>query len=305
MINAHIVSEYIPTKDELLILTCLKCRKNNKKHFKKHLINRFANTYEFCDADINTFCLMLRKDFHPYEYMDSWKSFDETSLPEKEDFYSNLDMEEITDADFKHAKNVWKDFKIKNLGEYHDLHVQNDILLLADVFESFRNMCIEIYELDPVHYLLTPGLVWQACLKKTEIELVLISDIDMLLTVEKEIRGGICHVIHRYDAANNKYMQENKKDNELSHIMYLDANNLYLWEMSQKLPVNSFKRKKNMLKEFIKNYDENNDKGYVLEVDVKYSKRLNNLYNDLPFLPERMKIKSCNNLVGSLCDKNN
>ena len=128
---------------------------------------------------------MLRKDVYPYEYMHSWKRFDETLLPKKEDFYSNLNMEDITDADYKHAKKVWKNFKIKNLGEYHDLYVKSDTLLIADVSENFRNKCIEIYELDTAHFLSAPGLVWQACFRKTKVKLELLTDVDMLLMVEK------------------------------------------------------------------------------------------------------------------------
>ena len=119
--------------------------------------------------------------------MDNWEKFNETSLPEKEDFSSHLTMEDIADADYAHAKRVCKDFEIKNLGEYYDLYVQSDTLLLADVFENFRNMCLEIYELDPAKFLSAPGLAWQAALKKTKVKLDLLTDIDMLLTVEKGI----------------------------------------------------------------------------------------------------------------------
>ena len=130
--------------------------------------------------------------------------------------------------------------KLKNLGDYHDLYVQSDTLLLADVFENFRNKCIEIYELDPAHFLSAPGLTWQACLKKTRVKLELLTDIDMLLIVEKEIRGGVCRSIHRYGKANNKYMKNHDKDMESSYLEYLDANDLYGWAVSQKLPVNGF-----------------------------------------------------------------
>ena len=105
-------------------------------------------------------------------------------------------MEDITDADYTHAKRISKDFKIKNLGEYHDLYVQSDTLLLADAFDHFRNMCLEIYKLDPAKFLSAPGLAWQAALKKTKVKLDLLTDIDMLLMVEKGIRGGICHSIY-------------------------------------------------------------------------------------------------------------
>ena len=129
--------------------------------------------------------------------MDNWEKFNETSLPEKENFYSHLNMEDIiTDADYAHAKNFCKDFEIKNLGEYHAMYIQGDTSLLADVFENFRNMCLEIYELDPAKFLSAPGLAWQAAFKKTKVKLDVLTDIDMLLMVEKGIRGGICHSIY-------------------------------------------------------------------------------------------------------------
>ena len=139
-----------------------------------------------------------------------------------------------------HAQKVFEEFRLKNLGDYHDFYVQSDTLLLADVFENFRNKCIEIYELDNAHFLSAPGLAWQAWLKMTEVELELLTNIDMLLMPEKGIRGGICQAIHRYAKANNKYMKNYDKDKEISYIQYLDTNNLYGWTMSQKLPVNGF-----------------------------------------------------------------
>ena len=250
---------------------------------------------------------MLRKGVYPYEYVDNWEKFDETSLPNKEDFYSNLNMEDINDIDYRHANNVFKRFELENLGQYHDLYVQSDTLLLADVFENFRDMCIKVYKLDPAHFLSLPGLAWQACLKKTNIELELLTDYDMLLMVEQGIRGGICHSIHRYAKANNKNMKNYNKDEESSYIQYLDANNLYGWAMSKKLPVNRFKWTDNdeINEEFIKNYNENDNKGYILEVDVKYLKRSHELHSDLPFLSERMKIDKCNKLVCNLFNKKN
>ena len=150
--------------------------------------------------------------------MDSWEIFGETSLPDKEAFYSELNLEDITDEDYEHAQKVWKVFGIKNLGEYHDLYVQSDTLLLADVFENFRDKCIEIYELDPAHFLSAPGLAWQACLKKTKVKLELLTDIDMLLMVEKGTRGGICQATQMYAKANNKYMKNYDKNIESSYI---------------------------------------------------------------------------------------
>ena len=125
----------------------------------------------------------------------------------------------------------------KNLGEYHDLYVQSDAALLADVFESFRDKCIEIYELDPANFLSAPGLASQACLKKTEVKLELLTDNDMLLMFEKGIRGGMCQVSHHYAKANNKYLNNHDKSKESSYIEYLDANNIYGRAMSKTLPV--------------------------------------------------------------------
>ena len=148
--------DYMSVKDNQLIFQCLECKKNYKKDFNKESIKRFANTYEFCNGDINKFILLLRKRVYPYEYMDSWERFNETSLPDKKAFYSELNIEDITDRDYAHAQKVFEEFKLKNLGDYHDLYVQSDTLLLADVFENFRNKCIEIYELDPAHFLSDP-----------------------------------------------------------------------------------------------------------------------------------------------------
>ena len=139
-------------------------------------------------------------------------------------------MKNTDDMDYRHGNNVFKKFKLKNLEEYHDLYMQSDTLLLADVFENFRNRCIKVYELDPTHFLLLPRL---ACLKKTNVKLELLTDYDMLLMVEEGIRGGICHAIHRHAKANNEYMKNYRKNKECSYIQYLDANNLYGWAMPQ------------------------------------------------------------------------
>ena len=191
-------------KDDQLIFRCFECKKIYEKDFNKDLINRFANTYRFCNKDINKFVLLLTKCVYPYEYMDTWESFNEISLLDKKAFYSELYLKDITDKNQTHAQKVFKEFKLKNLGDYHDLYVQIDTLLLAVVFENFRNKCFEIYELDPSHFLSAPGLAWQGCLKKTEVELALLTNTDMLLMVKNDIRDGICYAIHRYAKGNNK-----------------------------------------------------------------------------------------------------
>ena len=286
--------DYIKIKNEKLLLKCFNCNNYYKKKFNKDLIKKLKNTYSFCDNDLNKFVLLLRKGVYPYEYMDSWEKFNETSLPSKKDFYSNFNMENINEIDYRHGNNVFKKFELENLGEYHDLYVRSDTLLLADVFENFRDICIKEYELDPAHFLSLPGLAWQACLKKTNVELELLTDYDMLLMVEEGIRRGICHSVHRYATANNKYMKNYNNNEESSYIQYLDANNLYGWAMSKKLPVNGFRwldsdKINEINEEFIKNYNENDIKGYIFEVDVRYPNRLHDLYSDLPFLSERIE----------------
>ena len=117
------------------------------------LIKKFPSIYQFCNEDINKFVSLLRKGVYPYEYMDSWERFDETSLPDKKAFYSELYLEDITNEDYIHSQKIFEELQLKNLGDYHNLHVQRDTLLLADIFENFRNKCIEIHELDPAHFL--------------------------------------------------------------------------------------------------------------------------------------------------------
>ena len=168
--------------------------------------------YKFCNCDLRTFFLLLRKGIYPYEYIDSWERFYENRIQPKEAFYSELSLENITDKDYEHVKKVWKEFEIKDLGEYHDLYVQSDTFFLTDVFQNFKNKCIKIYGFDPAHFLSAPGLVWQACLKNTKVKLELLTDIDMLLMVEKGTRGGTCQVIHRYAKTSNKYMKNYNKD---------------------------------------------------------------------------------------------
>ena len=187
------------------------CEKEYEKDFNKELIERFANTYKFCDNDLNKFIMLLRKGVYPYEYIDGWDKFNEKIISGKELFYSNLTLENISETDYAHAKNVFKKFNINNLGEYHDLYVRSDTFLLADIFKRFRQSCLKNYELDPAHFVSLPALAWQACLKKTNVELELLTDYDMHLMIEEGIREGICHAMQRYAKANNKYMKDYDK----------------------------------------------------------------------------------------------
>ena len=153
---------FIRFKNNRLNYRCKERKRTSTKPIKG-LIEKFPGIYQFCDGDLNKFVLLLRKGVYPYEYMDSWERFNETSLPPKKSFYSQLDLENIKDKDYNHAQKVWEVSGINNLGECHDLYVQCDTLMLADVFEKFRDACIEIYGLNPSHFLSAPGLAWQAC----------------------------------------------------------------------------------------------------------------------------------------------
>jgi len=185
--------------------------------------------------------MLLRKGVFPYDWFNSLEKLDETQLPPKEAFYSKLNNFNITDDDLEHALKVWEHFKMTTFHEYHDLYMKLDVSLLTDVFENSRSVCLKNYELDPCWYFTAPGLAWDACLKKTGIQLELLSDINMLLMFEKGIRGGVSTISKRYAKANNKYMKGFNLEEESKFIQYLDANNLYGWAMSQPLPVGNFK----------------------------------------------------------------
>ena len=185
---------------------------------------------------------LTRKGVCPYEYMWSWDHFEETQLPPKEAFYSNLNMTNVSKDDYEHAQRVWKEFRIHNLGDYHDLYLLTDVILLANVFEAFRDTCLEHFKLDPVHFYTLPGLAWKTCLRKTGVRLELLTDPDMLPMFERGIRGGMTQAVHHYSSANNHYMGDQyDSSQESSYLEYLDANNLYSWAMSQPLQTGRFK----------------------------------------------------------------
>ena len=253
----------------------------------------FINLSSYYSED--KFNLLARKGVYPYEYMDSLEKLKETKLPPKEAFYSRLNDGGISDEDYAHAQKVWRVFKMEYFKDYHELYNKVDVLLLADVFENFRNICLENYELDPAHYYTAPGLVWDAALKVTGVNLELLSDIDMLLMVEKGIRGGVSMISNRYGKANNKYMGDKFNSNEPSKYMqYLDANNLYGWAMSKPLPTHGFKW---MEEDELKNWELHS---CILEVDLEYPKNLYDLHSDYPLAPEQIKVNKVDKLIPNL-----
>ena len=297
-----------PVKIELRFIDSFRFMASSLDSLARNLTDEECKNLRWFYKEKDAFKLMRRKGVYPYEYMDNWEKFEEVKLPDKEAFYSKLNMTGISDKDYEHAQQVWNSMIEKTLGSYHDVYLNTDVLLLADIFENFRDTCLKHYNLDPAHFYTAPGLAWVAALKFTKIKLELLTDYDMLLMFEKGIRGGITQAVHRYAKANNKHMGNlYKPEEESSYLQYLDANNLYGWAMSQDLPTGGFKWEKDIERyttEKIANLVKRNArKGYLLEVDVEYPTELHDTHNDLPFMPEKMKINKVEKLIPNLHNK--
>ena len=246
---------------------------------------------------------MSQKGVYPYDFMDSFKKFNQTELPTKDQFCSILNDQDITDDEYDHAKKVWKTFKIKTMGEYHDLYLGSDMLLLTDVFKNFRKTCMQYCKLDPCHYFMSSGFSWDAMLKMTNIKLELMTDIDMFQFIDKGMHGGVSYITNRYGKANNKYMKEYDEKTPSKYIMYLDANNLYGLAMSQYLPASNFKwmTDKKISKINLGKYKADGKKRLILEVDLEYPQELHDMHNDYPVCPEKVKVSK--NMLSAYCKK--
>ena len=192
------------------------------------------------------------------------------------------------------------------MGEYHDLYLGSDVLLLTDVFENFRETCLQYYKSDPCHYFTSPGISWDAMLKMTNIKLELMVDIDMFQFhryVEKGMRGGVSYIANRYGKANNKYMNKYDEKAPSRFVMYLDCNNLYGHSMSQSLPYSGFRwmTDKEISKIDLGKYKADGKKGLILEVDLEYLQELHDLHNDYPVAPEKVKVS--NGMLSEYCKK--
>ena len=324
MVLARVISIVCPTMKKVILVSPKKIQVDSyisKKGETKPLYHqiRFIDSFKFMatslDKLINNLSkdafnnvkrhyaedklsLLTRKGVYPYEYMNSLEKLKETELPPREPFYSRLNDEGISDEDYQHARKVWETFEMKNLEDYHNLYNQVDVLLLADVFENFRDICIKNYKLDPGHYYTAPGLAWDAALKVTEVKLELLTNMGMLLRVEKGIRGGVSMISNRYGKANNKYMGDSFKDIELSkYIAYLDANNLYGWAMSKPLPTHGFKWMNVSELQIWEKHP------CILEVELEYPKSLHDLHGDYPLAPKQIGVNKIDKLIPNLWDK--
>lgn len=253
--------------------------------------------------------LLERKGIFCYDYIDSLEKLDEKSLPTRDKFYSKLTESAVSDEDYEFAIKVWNQFEVKSLGDYSDLYMKTDILLLTDVFENFREICYENYELDPLHYYTAPGLSFDAMLKHTKVNIELLTDVDMLLFIERGVCGGISQCSKRYSKANNKYMNEFDPNNETKFIVYLDANNLYGYSMMQTLPLNGFSWcDENFTTDEILQISDDSPIGYIFEVDLEYPEHLHDSHKDYPFCAENCNVpntKSEKKLLLTLFDKKN
>ena len=311
--------ETIAHKKEFETLYQHTVTKTELKDLFTNLYSNFQDKWE--DLPEEAFELLTRKGVYPYAYMDDASKFEETKLPPKEAFYNDLTKQHITEEDYAFVKKLCKTFRLKNLGELHDLYMETDTLLLADVFENYRQVIMKNYGLDPTHFYTAPSLSWSAGLKFTKVKLEIPQDIDMHLFVDQGLRGGISMVCNSFARANNLLMKEFDSSIQQSFIKFIDANNLYGWAMSQFLPTGNFKwvtriecntpqithgtegttltkeeeYNKSMRdwEQEIMNIDDESNTGYMLEVDVDYPENLHLdlMHDNFPLAPEAMQIE--------------
>ncbi|KAE9523040.1 hypothetical protein AGLY_016671 [Aphis glycines] len=273
----------------------------NQQPQQFNTIQYIASSPDFSSSDSS----ITRKLAYPYEYMDCEEKFNETCLPPREKFYSSLTGKNITIEEYENSQKIWEVFKIQNLREFTSLYNKIDVLLLTDIMENFRDISLKKYKLDPLWYYTTPGFAWDSMLRMTKVKLDLLTDIDQILMFESGIRGGLSQCSQRYSKANNKYMGDKfKKKEESIFLQYLDANNLYGWAMSKYLPTGDFKWVNNLNNFDVMSISDVSPKGYILEVDLSYSKELHDLHSDFPLAPEKhFDDEQLPKLLTSLYDK--
>jgi hypothetical protein len=256
----------------------------------------FKYTSEYFKND-DDFMMMIQKGIYPYDYISDFDKLNDKQLPTQEQFYSKLNDEKCKDEDYQRAIKVWNHFNCEKFLDYHNLYLKSDVLLLTDIFENFKSTCYKIYGLDPAYYYTSPSLSWDSFLKHKydsdeKFQIELITDMDIYLFVESNIRGGLSQISKRYAKANNKYMSNYCKEKIDEYILYLDANNLYGYGMSAYLPQSNFKwNNEEWNKEKILKLNDEGDIGYLFDVDLKYPKKLHDLHNGYALAPQNMEIK--------------
>ena len=234
--------------------------------------------------------LLMRKGALPYEYIDEWSKFDDSSLPPIDKFHSSLTNSSISEEVYIRLQSIWKQFNCENLGAFQDIYLKVDVVLLAAIFERFRESCHKEFSLDPAHYVSIPGLSWDSALRMTKASLDLLTDIDMVTMIEKGIRGGISCAMTHHAKANNPKVPNYNPNEPNTFITYLDVNNLYGWALKQKLPTHNFEWVDDFDKVIEKIKRGDTDKGYILEVDLHYPSILHDWHDDYPLAPEKLVI---------------
>ena len=271
------------------------------KNLKEKGKDCFVHTLKHTDSA--NYELLLRKGVFCYTYLDNFSKFEEPRLPPRVCFMNDLDQEHISAEDYTHAQNVWDAFCCQTLGEYHDVYLRSDVLILADVFEMFRKFCHAQYGLDPTHYFTCSQLSYDALLKMTGIKLELLSDIDMYNFIESGIRGGYCKVVQRYAAANNKYMNSFDSEAPSSFLLYIDQNALYSYVMQEcPLPIHDFRWLSRDEIQALNPRDISKDAnvGYILEVTLDYPDELHDIQAHKDFPLACQKLALCNDLLSPL-----
>lgn len=245
-------------------------------------------------SDPYQFTLMVRKGVLPYEFLDSFDRLDDNTLPPIDAFFNTLNNKKCSDEDYYHARKVWETFNCSTVKSYLEIYLKADVLILTDVFEKFRKVCMDIYGLDPCHFFTAPGLSFDAMLKCTKAHLELLVDVDMYNFFKNGIRGGLVQCCKRHAKANNIYMKDYDDTKSEESILYLDANNLYGWAMCEYLPTGNFKWEEvteDIIKK-IRDTPKDSPTGYVLSVDLDCPDECHDLQNDLPFCPENKTVES-------------
>ena len=270
----------------------LKAWKILRRH-SRQVIFQYPSSF-FSNIPDHLFVKLTEKGFFPYSYLDSFEKFKEP-LPTYDDSWKNslTGAIDITPSDYQHALNIYQEFGSRTLGDYHDIYLKTDVLLHADIFEKFRNLCLKVYTLDPSHVYSAPNLSWESMLISTNLKLRLLQDVDMLLFFERGIRGGINGVDElRHFTANNPHLISFDPNEKTTFGTFFDVTSLYAGTMQKMMPLGKYKWNSVITLDQILGTPEDSKVGYFVEVDLKYPQHLHDSHNGLPLVPEKLCIRS-------------